>query len=277
MNIFIKNVIGEFVLDKSLKLSKKPKKHIREIKEEEYPVVLENFKNPIYFNEFRNRNIYLVKKQIRDSFHDDTLLLQCGNSISEIEKSINTLTKRLREWIAYPMPEFNQRIKDNEHLINDVINFEKIDPKDLMSKDIGKEHITEIKNLAKNIKNLIELKKNNLKYIEKVMKKICPNLLEITGASLGYKLLILSGSLEKLAMSAASKIQLLGAEEALFRHLKTGAKVPKHGVIHEHPYIQKSKEKGKAARRLADKISIAIKVDFFKGEFIGDKLKGELI
>ena len=76
----------------------------------------------------------------------------------------------------------------------------------------------------------------------------------------------------------ASTIQILGAETALFRHMKTGAKPPRHGLIVNHPLIAKAPDRmhGKIARALADKISIASKVDYFQGQFIGDKLKKEL-
>jgi nucleolar protein 56 len=76
----------------------------------------------------------------------------------------------------------------------------------------------------------------------------------------------------------ASTIQILGAEKALFRHMKTGAKPPRHGIIISHPLIARAPDKmhGKIARALADKLSIASKVDYFKGNFIGDKLKKSL-
>jgi nucleolar protein 56 len=79
-------------------------------------------------------------------------------------------------------------------------------------------------------------------------------------------------------MMPASTLQILGAEKALFRHIKSGARPPKHGLIHEHQFLQNAKknEIGKKSRALADKLSIAVKVDFFKGEFIGKKLKKEL-
>jgi len=81
--------------------------------------------------------------------------------------------------------------------------------------------------------------------------------------------------LKKLAEMPSSTIQLLGAEKALFRHMRTGAKVPKHGILIQHPLMAKTKKEihGKVARALADKISIAAKVDYFKGKFVADKLK----
>ena len=112
------------------------------------------------------------------------------------------------------------------------------------------------------------------------MKKHCPNMLEVAGVLISAKLLEHAGSLRRLMMMPASTIQILGAEKALFRHLKTGkkAKPPKYGILSQHPLIGKVKkeEYGKVARTLADKISIAVKVDYFKGKFIGDKLKEEL-
>jgi nucleolar protein 56 len=111
------------------------------------------------------------------------------------------------------------------------------------------------------------------------MKRYCPNLLEITGMMLGAKLIAKAGSLKRLSQFPASTIQVLGAEKALFRHMKTGARPPRHGMLIQHPIVAQAKQKehGKRARTLADKISIAAKVDYFKGEFIGKKLKKELI
>jgi nucleolar protein 56 len=80
-------------------------------------------------------------------------------------------------------------------------------------------------------------------------------------------------------MFPASTIQLLGAEKALFRHLKNKKyQSPKFGVLHDHPLVLKAKrnERGRIARILADKICIAAKVDYFKGKYVGDKLLADL-
>jgi nucleolar protein 56 len=81
------------------------------------------------------------------------------------------------------------------------------------------------------------------------MKENCPNLREVAGSNLGARLIALGGSFERLTKLPASTIQVLGAEKALFRHLKTGAKSPKHGVILQHPLVMHHKEKGKASRQ----------------------------
>ena len=107
-----------------------------------------------------------------------------------------------------------------------------------------------------------------------MVKIIAPNLTAVAGSNVASKLISLAGNLERLSKFPAPKIQLMGAEVALFRHLQTGAKPPKHGVILEHPLVSSAKKhlKGKIARKLADKISIAAKIDFFKGEFMGEYL-----
>ena len=102
----------------------------------------------------------------------------------------------------------------------------------------------------------------------------------ILGVTMAAKLIEHTGSLKRLAEMPASTLQVLGAEKALFRHMRNKKnRPPKFGLIHEHQLIQKSKREmyGKVARALADKASIAARVDYFRGKFIGDKLKKELI
>ena len=115
-------------------------------------------------------------------------------------------------------------------------------------------------------------------YLDKLMDELMPNTKSIAGTTISAKLLEHAGSLKHLSELPSTTVQLFGAEKALFRHLHSNAKCPKYGLLHEHPLIPKTKRKdhGKAARALADKISIAAKVDYFKGEFVGDKLKAQI-
>ncbi len=111
------------------------------------------------------------------------------------------------------------------------------------------------------------------------MDEVAPNLKALVGgAKLAARLMSLAGGLKELAMMPASTIQVLGAEKALFRHLRTGAKPPKHGVIFQYPAINRSPwwQRGKIARALAGKLAIAARVDYFSGEYIGEELKKEL-
>ena len=113
---------------------------------------------------------------------------------------------------------------------------------------------------------------------QSVMEKYCPNLLELAGVTIGAGLIELAKGLKHLALLPASTVQLLGAEKALFRHIKTGSRSPKHGIIINHPFVQSAGRelKGKAARMLADKLSLCARLDYFKGEFLAPMMKKEL-
>jgi len=89
------------------------------------------------------------------------------------------------------------------------------------------------------------------------------NLAELLGVDLAAQLIVKAKGLDKLAKMPASKVQVLGAEKALFRHLRTGEKSPKHGLIFNHPSVKQAENKGKAARKLALEIVKAARIDFF--------------
>jgi nucleolar protein 56 len=247
-------------------------------------LVLELFKNKKYFLSFYSKNISLTKKDIKSSVTIDNLIIQTISNIDDLNRVINLLSKRLREWYALYLPELGNRIFHQEKFIELVLNKNKkelmkeLEIKDSMGSDLDEEHFNQIKELAEEIKNLFILQKKQELYLEKNMKKHCPNLLEIAGTTIGAKLLEISGTLKHLALLPASTIQLLGAEKALFRHLKTGSRSPKYGIIFSHQLIQKAKKKeqGKAARALADKLSMCARLDFFKGEFKAKDYKKEL-
>ena len=149
---------------------------------------------------------------------------------------------------------------------------------DSIGADLEQEDLEPIRSLTHQAYDLYHLRKSHLEYISIIMDELCPNLKAVCGVLTGAKLMEHAGSLKRLSQMPASTIQVLGAESALFRHMKTGAKPPRHGIIVHHPLISQAPDRmhGKIARALADKISIAAKVDYFKGKFIGDKLKKEL-
>ncbi len=233
-----------------------------------------------------NKSIAETKKRIKESVTKDLLISQSINCIDETSRVANTLSKRLREWYELHNPEFSKSIASHEKFIELILKKGKkellkeirVNESDSMGADIPQEDLDAIMELAKAIKNLYEMKSRQEKYLEKSVKEIAPNMMAITGSLIGAKLIALAGSLKKLSGMPSSTVQLLGAEKALFRHLKTGAKPPKYGILHEHPFILQAKKKdhGKIARMLADKIAIALKVDFFKGKFVGDKLMQEI-
>lgn len=113
-------------------------------------------------------------------------------------------------------------------------------------------------------KQLIKKFKQNDDSYKKLAVKVAPDLTKLLGVALATELIAEARNLKKLAFMPSSKIQVLGAEAALFRHLKEGTKPPKYGIIFKHESVQKAENKGKAARQLAAKISLAAKKDFFK-------------
>jgi nucleolar protein 56 len=136
-----------------------------------------------------------------------------------------------------------------------------------------------IQSLAKTIITIIHEKQEVEKYIESRMKEIAPNLSHLAGPLIGARLISLTGGMGRLSKLPSSTIQLLGAEKALFKHLKDNAKPPKHGVIFQHPMIHRAPpwQRGKIARAFAAKISMAVRIDQHgNGRFIGQELEADL-
>lgn len=244
--------------------------------------ILEHFRTET--KAFYDINITNTKKLVALSVKDDLLIIQAVKTTEDLDKIANGLCKRLREWYSLYFPEVSEYISDNDMFVKTIIEKDKktlikeFKVKESMGKDFDDFDLDGIMSFAKKVNEIYNERRSIENYMASIMKKICPNVHAITGTNIGAKLIAKAGSIEKMMYMPASTIQLLGAEEALFRHIKTGARPPKYGILLQHPLVSKSKknDKGKVAKSLADKISIAIKVDFFKGEFIGDKLRIDL-
>lgn len=283
MKYLFSNILGSFALDASLDIAepgeekelKKKYPYAKPLPPEKLAYFLLNFKDKKYYRLFYERNLALTKKAIKDSVSEDQLIIQTIANISEMDKASHLLAKRLREWYALYWPEL--AVEDNEKFAALVLADKKKE-KESMGADLKKADVEEIIFLAKEVSQLYALRKKHEEYLEKVMKGYCPNLLELAGATIGAKLLELGKGLKHLALLPASTIQLLGAEKALFRHLKTGSRSPKYGIILQHQLVQKAKpsERGKTARRLADKLSLCARLDYFKGEFKAKEYRKEL-
>ena len=278
----------DFLKKYSGKLTFLQEKEDKEIKSEKNPELinklLSDFNSSEYFKKFYEANLNLTKQKLRDSVSDDLLIINTINNIEDTDRIANSMTKRLREWYSLYFPELSLNMDDNEVYAMLVLTKTRKDLKkefnieDSVGSDFSEQDLKPIRELASEIRSLFELRKKYHDYLDNLMSKLCPNLAAITGSLIGAKLIHLAGSLKKMVEMPASTIQLLGAEKALFRHMRTHAKPPKHGIILQHPLLAKAKKeyRGKVARTLADKISIAVKVDYFKGEFIGDKLRKEV-
>jgi nucleolar protein 56 len=298
MEYILNNVIGSFILDDKLNIiqshpfenlkgyeaNQKIKSDNQKIPKEKLLTALTLLKDPKNFSKFYEINLQLTKQSLKESVNEDNFIIQTIGNIYELDRVINLLSKRSREWYSLYLPELSEKTPHHQRFIELVASknkeqlMEELRISSSMGADLKELHIEEIKLLAKNILNLYELREKHEEYLKKVMQEYCPNVLELAGATIGAKLLEYARTLRHMALLPASTIQLLGAEKALFRHLKTGCKSPKHGIIIQHPLIQKAKRKdrGKVARSLADKISLCARLDYFKGEFKGAEYKKAL-
>ena len=221
--------------------------------------------------------IYKMKKA---QAGDDKHLIQAINSIDEIDESISKLIERIREWYALYFPEMDL-IKNNETYIKliyenktkeEIVNA-KSDafPEDMLDieDDINPNDLDIMNNYAKSIYELQQTRKNIIDYIDVKMESIAPNLRLLVGSSLGAKLISHAGGLKRLASYPSSTVQIMGAEKALFRHLKSGDRPPKYGLIYQHPQVRGAKwwNRGKIARLLAGRISLAARKDVFTHDF----------
>ena len=226
---------------------------------------------------YRNLAIYRIKKA---SASQDKHLIQAINSIDEIDESISKLIERIREWYALYFPEMDI-IKNNETYIK-LISQNKTKEAIVEAKpeafpdeiididdDIDPRDLEIMNNYANSIYELQKSRKSIEEYIDKKMESIAPNLRLLVGSSLGAKLISHAGGLKRLAMYPSSTVQIMGAEKALFRHLKSGDRPPKYGLIYQHPQVRGAKwwNRGKVARMLAGMISHAARRDVFTKTF----------
>ncbi len=239
------------------------------------------------YGKLRQLLINFTKKAVAESVSDDNLIIQASSAIGEINKAISLLIKRVREWYELYCPEFSAATPDHEEFITEVLGSSKaellkklkIAEKDTMGADLAKGDVDRILAFAATVNGLYDSRDLLVEYLESVMKSHCPNMAAVAGASTGAGLIAQAGSLARLAMLPSSTIQLLGAERELFKHLKDKRqRPPKAGILQGHPLVTSAprQQQGRIAKLLADKISIAVRVDYFKGKFVGDSLLSDL-
>ncbi len=250
----------------------------------------------------RNVSMELAKLRVKGAAEKrDLIIAQAIQTLDDLDRTVNLFMGRLREWYGVHFPELDRLIEKHETYSRLVMNlgyrdnfsFEALE-KEAFSKeraevtakaaeasmgaDIAEQDMAEIQALSRNVLELYELRKNMENYVDKTMEEVAPNTRAIAGALLGARLIAIAGSLQNLAMRPASTIQVLGAEKALFRSLKTGARPPKHGLIFQHALLHDAKrwQRGKIARVIAGKLAIAVRADAFGGKFVGDSLKADI-
>ncbi|WP_456467345.1 C/D box methylation guide ribonucleoprotein complex aNOP56 subunit [Methanopyrus sp.] len=248
--------------------------------------------------------IKLSKRKVRETVEErDQMIIQAINTIDDIDRILNILTDRVREWYGIHFPEINKIVKKHDDFVTLVAelghrdNFtkerikevlpdfpdhlaEKLEEaaKDSMGAEMDEKDLRAVQRVAEIARELYEIRRKTAEYIDESMDDVAPNIKALVGPLIGARLIALAGGLKEMARLPASTIQLLGAEKALFRHLTKGTKPPKHGVIFQHPLIHRSPwwQRGKIARALAGKLAIAARIDAYSGEYRGDELKRQL-
>ncbi|AEH25171.1 NOP5/NOP56-like protein [Pyrococcus yayanosii] len=262
----------------------------------------EEFLGEDWFDTYYRVGVALTRLRIQEqSGARDKMVIQAIEALDDLDKVINLLVSRLREWYSLHFPELDEILPRHPQYVafvkavghRDNVSEEKLEELGLSEDKIRKileakektmgawmdeTDIRVIQHFAEEIDRLYKLRKEIEDYIDRAMDDVAPNLKALVGAKLAARLISLAGGLKELAMMPSSTIQVLGAEKALFRHLRTGAKPPKHGVIYQYPAINRSPwwQRGKIARALAGKLAIAARVDYFSGEYIAEELKKEL-
>ncbi len=233
----------------------------------------------------------------------DLHVIQAINMLDESDKIINLLSSRLREWYGLHFPELDNLIDtiggyskivmagrrddlNNNTYLDAGFPEEKAEMLSLLQKkskggQLSNENLKIVQSIAKQILDLFELRNELEKHIVSQMEIVAPNLSGILGASVGARILARAGSLKRLASMPASTVQVLGAEKALFRALKTGSQPPKHGLLFQHQLVHAAPrwQRGKIARAIAAKAAIASRVDVYgagKNETLFEKLNVRL-
>ena len=239
-----------------------------------------------------------VKKAIEKR---DLVVVQAIQTIDDLDKTLNLFMGRIREWYGLHFPELDRLVDKHETYARLLANLgrrenltiENLEKEGLprakaekigeavqksVGAELGEEDIDQIQAICKNVLELYDVRQSLERYVDSAMEEVAPNIRAIAGPLLGARLIALAGGLRNLAKMPASTVQVLGAEKALFRALRTGTRPPKHGIIFQHSLIHEAKpwQRGKVARGLAGKISIAARVDAFGGKYRGDELKADL-
>ncbi len=208
--------------------------------------------------------------KLEEEIKEDTAVIILYNTLESIKKAKNMIGVKIKEFVSLLYPELGREdLNKALHIIEENYLGKNNENKRGNVMKLSIKNLENIEGIYYSlIKTYRELGKNEEEIerkIEELLESRCKNLLYIAKRNIAAKLLAQAGSLKALAEMPSSTIQLLGAEKALFRHLRKGSKPPKHGYIIEHPIVRKSKNKGKAARILAEVISMAARIDYFSG------------
>jgi len=184
---------------------------------------------------------------------DDQQLIYAVRALDDCQRTANELLERVAEWATSHDPDATVEVE----YARELAEGERETP---LGERVG--------SLAARVVALDEEAAGLRAFVERATPGVAPNLAALAGPVLAARLIALAGGLESLAKKPAGTVQLLGAEDALFAHLRGGAPSPKHGIIYTHEAVRETRpdDRGSAARALAGKLSIAARVDHYSGD-----------
>ncbi len=213
------------------------------------------------FDEYRKlmheTALLLARSRITDILSSrDADIVQSIRALDTVIDAYNEMTERIVEWYGIHNPEAKLRPQE---IVERLVTSQTTDD------------LPALQDYAGCARMLQEERKRLEAYISACMDDVAPNLSEVLGELLGARLIARAGGLEKLAKLPASSLQVMGAREALFKHLREGTPSPKHGFIFRHPLVSGAPKRlrGRIARMLAGKAAIAARVDYYSGERLG--------
>jgi nucleolar protein 56 len=268
---------AKFVTDKRLaEFGKRIKFDSSFIKPETYGFTLD-----IY----REATINLAKAAVKASIGPDVHLGQAVRAYDDLVSTNNLLSERLREWYGLHFPELENvlggdayvRAVANIGARADVLSSMNL-KMDSIGSEIEPEDLSSLRTLASALRECMESRGKIERYLELRMNDVAPNISALVGPVLGARLIMQAGSLQRLASMPSGTIQLLGAEKAMFRHLKEGSRPPKHGILFQHPSVHVAPpwQRGAIARALASKLCLAARADTYSHNDISAILKEQL-
>ncbi|KAJ2644441.1 Nucleolar protein 56 [Coemansia sp. RSA 1694] len=221
----------------------------------------------------------------------DNMIIQAISLLDQLDKDLNTFSMRVREWYGWHFPELAKIVADHyryarlakaiknkatlgddslemltEITEDDSVSQQIVDAaRASMGTDISDIDLLNIETFAARVISLAEYRKNLYDYLLSKMNLVAPNLAALIGDIVGARLIAHAGSLTNLSKYPASTVQILGAEKALFRALKTRGNTPKYGLIYNSTFIGRAgtKNKGRISRFLANKATIASRIDCY--------------
>ncbi|KAK6044913.1 snoRNA binding domain protein, partial [Cooperia oncophora] len=226
----------------------------------------------------------------------DTMIVQAVSLLDDLDKELNNYVMRCREWYGWHFPELGKIIQDHQAFAKVIkavgmrqnavnVDLSAILPEELEAKlkeeaeismgtDISELDLIHISGLCDQIIELSQYRAQLFDYLKNRMTALAPNLTCLLGELVGARLISHAGSLVSLAKAPASTVQILGAEKALFRALKTKKDTPKYGLIYHAQLITQApaKLKGKMARKLAAKCALATRIDALADESKGPEV-----